>query len=215
MITVLLAEDHRIVRQGLQALLGAVPEFSLLSEAGDGLEALKCVELHQPDVLVLDLMLPGLHGLEVARQTKKRSPRTRIVVLSMHASEAYVAEALRAGATGYVLKQSSASELAFAIREAVAGRRFLSPPLSEQSVEVYECELKTSTTGPHKTLTPREREILQLVAEGHTNAAIAGRLGISPRTVETHRNHLMRKLNLHTRADLIRYAIQHGLAPME
>lgn len=215
MITILLAEDHQIVRQGLQALLGAVSDFSLVGEAGDGQEALKLVEYHQPDVLVLDLMLPGLNGLAVAEQTKRRSARTRIVVLSMHTSEAYVAEALRAGAAGYVLKQSPASELVFAIYEAVAGRRFLSPPLSEQSVEVYERELKTNTVDLYKTLTPREREILQLVAEGHTNTAIAERLSISPRTVETHRDNLMRKLNLHTRADLIRYAIQHGLVPIE
>lgn len=215
MITILLAEDHQIVRQGLQALLGAVPDFSLLGEAGDGQEALKLVEHHQPDVLVLDLMLPGLSGLEVARQAKKRSPGTRIVVLSMHASEGYVVEALRAGATGYVLKQSSAGELAFAIHEAVAGRRFLSPPLSEHSVEVYERELKTDTVDLYTPLTSREREVLQLVAGGHTNAAIAERLTISPRTVETHRNNLRRKLDLHSQAELIRYAIQQGLAPIE
>jgi len=215
MIAILLAEDHQIVRQGVRALLNPVEDFLLVGEAGDGQEALKMLEQQQPDILVLDLMLPGLNGLEVARQTKKRSPRTQIVVLSMHTSEAYVAEAFRAGATAYVLKQSSAGELVRAIREAMNGRRFLSAPLSERSIEAYERELTTDAPSSLKTLTPREREVVQLVAEGHTSAVIANQLGISPRTVEMHRHNLMQKLGLRTPADLIRYAIQQGLVSMD
>ncbi len=215
MTTILLAEDHLIVRQGLRALLGMVPEFLLVGEAGDGQAALELAVRHQPDVLVTDLMLPGLNGLEVIRQARRQSPRTRIVVLSMYANAAYIAEAFQAGALGYVLKQSSAGELVCAIQEALAGRRFLGAPLSEQQVRAYEQEMQMDMRGPYATLTPREREVLQLVAEGHTSAAIAGRLNVSPRTVEMHRYHLMRKLGLHAQADLIRFAIQQGLVPIE
>jgi len=215
MTTIALADDHQVVRNGLRVLLEAEPDFSVVGEAGDGLEAVRLVERLQPDALVLDLMMPGLNGLEVARQVSQRSPQTRVVILSMYDNEAYVLEALRAGAAAYVPKESTSAELVRAIREAVAGRRYLSPPLSERAIEIYIQRAESAALDPYETLTAREREVLHLVAEGHTNAEIAARLFVSPRTVETHRANLMRKLGLHTQTDLIRYALRRGILPME
>jgi two-component system response regulator NreC len=215
MTTIVLADDHHVVRQGLRSLLEAEPDFSVVGEAGDGLEAAQLVERLQPDVLVLDLMMPGLNGLEVTRQVSQRSSRTHVVILSMHPNEAYVLEALRAGATAYVLKESTSAELVRAVREAVAGRRYLSPPLSERAIEAYMQKAKSAALDPYETLTAREREVLHLAAEGHANAEIADRLFISRRTVETHRANLMRKLGLRSQTDLIRYALQRGILPME
>jgi len=188
MTTIVLADDHHVVRQGLRSLLEAESDFSVVGEAGDGLEATQLVERLQPDVLVLDLMMPSLNGLEVTRQVSQRSPRTHVVILSMHPNEAYVLEALRAGAAAYVLKES---------------------------IEVYMQKAESAALDPYETLTAREREVLHLVAEGHTNAEIADRLFISRRTVETHRANLMRKLGLRTQTDLISYALRRGILPME
>ena len=215
MTTIVLADDHHVVRQGLRSLLEAEPDFSVVGETGDGVEAAQLVERLQPDVLVLDLMMPGLNGLEVTRQVSRRSPRTRVVILSMHADEAHVLEGLRAGAVAYVLKESTSAELVRAVREAVAGRRYLSPPLSERAIEVYMQKAESTVLDPYETLTAREREVLYLVAEGHSNAEIADRLFISRRTVETHRANLMRKLGLRTQTDLISYALRRGILPME
>ncbi len=215
MTTIVLAEDHHIVRQGLHILLQAERDFSIIGETGDGLEAVQLVERLHPDVLVLDLMMPSLNGLEVTRQVTKRSPQTRIIILSMHANEAYVREALRNGAAGYVLKESSAADLVQAVREAIAGRRYLSPPLSERAIDAYVQKAEAATLDVYDTLTTREREVLHLVAEGNTIGTIASRLFISPRTVETHRTNLMRKLSLRTSAELVRYALQRGLLPLE
>jgi two-component system response regulator NreC len=212
--TIVLADDHHVVRQGLRSLLEAEPDFSVVGEAGDGLEAAQLIECLRPDVLVLDLMMPGLNGLEVTRQVSQRSPRTHVVILSMHPNEAYVLEALRAGAAAYVLKESTSAELVRAVREAVAGWRYLSPPLSERAIEAYMQRAESAVLDPYETLTAREREIL-LAAEGHTNAEIADRLFISRRTVETHRANLMRKLGLRTQTDLISYALRQGILPME
>jgi DNA-binding NarL/FixJ family response regulator len=213
--TLVLAEDHHVVRQGLRALLQAEPDLTIVGEAGDGLEAVRLVERLEPDVLVLDLILPGLNGLEVTRQVSQRSPRTRVVILSMHAAEAYVLEALRNGAAGYVLKDASAADLVRAVKEAVAGRHYLSPPLSELAIEAYLQKAREATLDLYETLTTREREVLQLAAEGHSNPEIAERLVISPRTVETHRANLMRKLGLQSQADLIRYALQRRIITLE
>jgi DNA-binding NarL/FixJ family response regulator len=215
MTTIVLADDHHVVRQGLRSLLEAEPDFSVVGETGDGLEATQLVERLQPDVLVLDLMMPSLNGLEVTRQVSQRSPQTHVVILSMHANEAHVLEALRAGAAAYVLKESTSAELVRAVHEAIAGRRYLSPPLSERAIEVYMQKAEPAALDPYETLTAREREVLHLVAEGHTNAEIADRLFISRRTVETHRANLMRKLSLRTQTDLISYALRRGILPME
>jgi DNA-binding NarL/FixJ family response regulator len=211
----MLADDHKIVRQGLRALLEAEPDFHLVGETGDGLEAVQLAERLCPDVLVLDLMMPGLGGLEVTLQVGKRSPQTRVIILSMHADEAYVLEALRNGAAGYVLKESSADELVQAVREVVAGRRFLSSPLSERAIDAYVSKAQEVALDRYETLTAREREVLHLAAEGHTNAEIADRLSISSRTAETHRANMMRKLALRSQTDLIRYALRRGIIPME
>jgi len=213
--TILLADDHHVVRQGLRALLEAEPDFSIVGEAADGLQVLEQVERLRPDVLVLDLMMPGLNGLEVMREITRRSLRTRVVILSMHSNEAYVLQALRSGVAGYVLKESTASDLARAVREAAAGRRYLSLPLSERAIEVYLEKAQMTTLDAYETLTSRERQILHLAAEGLGNSEIAARLSISPRTVETHRANVMRKLNLHSQTDLIRYALRKGILPMD
>jgi DNA-binding NarL/FixJ family response regulator len=190
-------------------------DFNVVAEAGNGLEALQLVEQLRPNVLVLDLMMPGLNGLEVTRQLSKHSPKTSIVILSMYANEAYVLEALANGASAYVLKDSNSADLVHAVREVAAGRRYLSPPLSDRAIEVYQAKAKAATLDRYETLTTREREVLQLIAEGHTNTDIASKLGISARTVETHRSNLMHKLVLHTQADVIRYALRRGIIPME
>jgi two-component system response regulator NreC len=214
-VTILLADDHHVMRQGLRMLLDAQEDFRVIAEAGDGLEAVKLTERLKPYVLIVDLMMPGINGLEVARQVSHHSPQTRIIILSMYGNEPYVLEALKNGAAGYVLKDTNAAELLRAVHEVVAGRRYLSPPLSEHAMEAYLQKAQDAVLDLYDTLTTREREVLQLAAEGHTNADIAATLGVSPRTVETHRAHLMHKLELHTQADLIRYALKRGILPMD
>jgi two-component system, NarL family, response regulator NreC len=213
-IKLVLVEDHEVVRQGLRALLAVEPDFEIVGEAGDGLVAMELVTRLRPDVLVLDLMLPGLPGLDVVRAVRQSAPETRVVILSMHANEAYVLGALQAGAVGYVLKKSGSVELLAAIRAAWAGRRYLSPPLSEAAIQAY-VEKSRATPDPYQTLTAREREVLLLLVEGLTSAEIAGRLVLSHRTVEMHRSRLMHKLGLDKKTDLIRYAIKRGLLPLE
>src|SRR5262245_41807748 len=212
-LTLLLADDHQIVRQGLRALLKTVADFRLVGEASDGVEAVRMVERLAPDVLVLDLMMPGLNGMEVARQVARRAPRTRVVILSMHSNEAYVVEALRAGAMAYVLKESGADELVQAIREVAAGRRYLSPPFSEHAIHAYRRKAEGTALDPYHKLTFREREVLQMTAEGLSGNEISEKLFISPRTVESHRANLMRKLGVRNQKELIRYAVQRGVVP--
>jgi two-component system response regulator NreC len=211
--TIVLADDHPVVRQGLRALLEREAGFSVIGEAADGLQAADLVERTKPDVLVLDLVMPGLGGLDVAREVVRRSPRTRVVILSMHASEAFVVQAFRSGASAYVLKDSSTAELVRAIREVLAGRRHLSPPLSDTAIEVYVARAKQGEVDVYERLTSRERQVLHLAAEGLSNPAMGERLGISPRTAQTHRAHVMEKLGLRTRRDLIVYAVNRGLLP--
>lgn len=210
---IVLAEDHEVVRQGLRALLEKEPGFSVVGEASDGLRVADLVERTRPDVLVLDLVLPGLGGLDVAREVARRSSRTRIVILSMHASEAFVVQAFRSGASAYVLKESSAADLVRAIGEVLAGRRHLSPPLSDKAIEEYVARARDAEVDVYESLTRRERQVLHLAAEGMSNPAIGERLGISPRTAQTHRAHVMEKLGLRTRRDLIVYAVGRGLFP--
>jgi len=214
-ITIVLADDHHVVRQGLRALLQAEPDFSIVGEAADGREALALIERLKPKILIVDVMMPGLNGLEVTRQVHQLSVKTRVVVLSMYANEAYVTEALRNGAAAYVLKESRSLDLLRAVREVAAGRHYLSPPLSQRAVEHYIQRAKETSLDLYDTLTTREREVLQLVAEGYTNSEVAAKLFISPRTAETHRVHLMNKLRLRSQTDLIRYALKRGILPME
>lgn len=215
MTTIVLADDHQLVRQGLRALLEVESDLRVIGEAGDGLEAVRLVERLNPNVLVLDLMMPGINGLEVTRQLKKSSFQIGIVILSMYAEEAYVLEALGNGASAYVLKDSNASDLVHAVREVAAGRRYLSPPLSDRAIEVYQETAKATVIDRYETLTTREREVLHLSAEGCTSGEIAKRLGISARTAETHRTHLMSKLGLHTQVELIRYALRRGIIQLD
>jgi two-component system response regulator NreC len=209
--TIVLADDHCIVRQGLRALLAAEPGLRVVAEAADGLEALQIVERQRPQVLVLDLIMPSLNGIEVTRQVRQRSPETQVIILSMHSDEAYVLEALRAGAAGYVLKESPIDELLRAIDEVTQGRRYLAPPLSEWAIAAYVRNAEASGDDPLEALTCREREVIYLVAEGLSATEIAARLSISPRTVETHRANLMRKLGLRNQAEVIRFALEQGL----
>jgi DNA-binding NarL/FixJ family response regulator len=209
-----LADDHNIVRQGLRKLLEAEPDFRVIGEAGDGLEAAQIVESLEPDVFVVDVMMGGMNGLEVTKHVRKRSPKTRVVVLSMHADEGYVLEALRSGAKGYVLKDSLAEDLIHAIREAVAGRRYLSSPLSDRVIEGYVHRSESTALEPFERLTVREQEVLHMLAQGATNADIAAKLSISRRTVEVHRANMMRKLGLRNQAQVLRYAMRQGMIPM-
>jgi DNA-binding NarL/FixJ family response regulator len=213
-VRVVVADDHPIVREGLCRVLEHSDDCAVVGEAGSGLDVLPLVQQLRPDVLVLDLMLPGLGGLEVTRQVRRQCPATRVLILSMHATEPYVLEALRSGAAGYLLKSGPAGEVLEAVRAAVAGKHYLSPPLSERAIQAY-AERAQGAPDVYDTLTTREREVLQLAAEGQANSAIAERLGISARTVETHRAHLMRKLDLQSAADLIRYSLRRGLLPLE
>ncbi len=211
-IRIFLADDHQMVRQGLRGLLEAQPDFEVVGECGSGREALDIIPHLRPDVTVLDIMMPGLSGLEVTRQVQNL---TRVVILSMHASEAYVLEALRNGAYAYVLKDSTAADLVQAVQAAAEGRRFMSAPFSERAIEDYMLKAQAAPLDPYDTLTAREREVLQLLAEGLTNNEISTQLFISPRTVEVHRANLMHKLDIHTQADLIRLAIKRGLVRLD
>lgn len=213
MATIVLADDHPIVRQGIRAVLEEEPDCKVIGEAEDGLEAVEMVERLKPDVLIVDVMMPRLSGLEVTRRVCQRGSRTRVVVLSMHSNEPYVLEALRNGAMAYVLKTAPTDSLLLAVRTAIRGQRYLSPPLTERAIAVYiqSASQDSVQTDRYEMLTPREREIFHLAADGLTNSSIAERLSISPRTAETHRSNLMRKLELRSQADLLRYAMQRGI----
>jgi len=212
--TIVLADDHPVVLQGLRRLLETERDFTIVGEVSDGLAVLGLVERLRPNVLVLDLMMPEMNGLAVTREVSHRFPKTRVLILSMHASDAYVVEALRSGATGYVLKDANEADLIKAVRDVAAGRRYLSPPLAERAIEAYGARGTTEPIDPYETLTARERQIFQLTAEGASAAQIATTLSISPRTAETHRANLMRKLGLHSQAELIRYAVRRGILQM-
>jgi two-component system, NarL family, response regulator NreC len=209
MINIVLADDHQVLRKGLKALLTTEPDFKIIGEAGDGLETVKLVEQLHSDILILDLMLTGINGLEVTRQLSKKCPETNIIILTMHSNEAYVLEALRLGAKAYILKEANPEELIHAIREVMAGRRYLSSILSERAIDFYAKNTEIKQVSPYSLLTTREREILQLTAQGMSNAEISAHLFISPRTVETHRTNMMHKLKLHNNAQVMQFAIQN------
>jgi DNA-binding NarL/FixJ family response regulator len=214
-LTIVLADDHHVVRQGLRTLLEGVLQCEVVGEAADGWAAVEIIRRTQPNVLVVDMVMPKLSGLEVIRQVRQIAPQTRIVVLSMHADEAYVREALRAGATGYVLKESNADEFVQAVQQAAVGRRYLSPPLSERALDAYIAQSAETPFDLGETLTSREREVLILAARGMTTAEIAAQLILSVRTVEAYRGRMMQKLGLRSQIDLIRYAIRQGLISMD
>jgi DNA-binding NarL/FixJ family response regulator len=206
-IRVLLADDHNLVRAGVRKILEGRPDLEVVGEAGDGVAALRALEDVAPDVLVLDLTMPGLDGFEVLRRARAIRGGLRILVLSMHASHAHVARAIREGADGYLLKDSAVQDLTSAIAAVLEGRRFYSPAIERQLGEILSAE----THGPHERLTGREREVLRLVAEGLSTKEIATRLKIGTRTVETHRAHVMQKLGLRSVARLTQFAIREGL----
>ena len=210
MTTVVIADDHEIVRRGLRSLLEADGSCKVVADAADGLTAVQIVDKLKPALLILDLNMPRMHGLEVLKHVRTSSPNTRVIVLSMHNDEPYVIEALRAGAAAYLLKGSESQEIAQALKEVLAGRRYLSAPLSEWAINALTTRV-ADTSDSLSTLSPREREVLQLAAEGYGNPEIAEKLFISPRTAETHRTNLMRKLALQSQTDLVRFSIRKGI----
>lgn len=210
-VKILIADDHPIVRQGLRNLLENEPDIQVIGEAGNGIEAVEAVTALKPDILIVDIMMPGLNGLEVVRQAKLRFPALLIIVLSMHSNEAYVVEALRKGADGYVLKDTAPAELTQVVKEVRSGHRYLSPALSERLVDAYIQKSEISEVDPLELLTTREREVMQLAAQGLTSAEIATQLSVSRRTVEQHRSNLMDKLGLRNQTDLVRFAIKRKL----
>ena len=205
-IRILLADDHLVVREGLRSLLEAAG-FKVVGEARDGREALKLARMLEPEVTVMDIGMPGLNGVDARRELLREVPEMRIIVLTVHGEDAYVIEALRSGARGYVLKTQAGSDLVRAIGEVTQGRIYLSPSVSSAVVQAF----LAGSTSPADPLTPREREVLQLVAEGRSTKEVAGILGVSVKTAETHRTRLMTKLDIHHTAGLVHYAIRRGL----
>ena len=213
MTRILLADDQQVVRQALRCLIERENDMEVVGEAADGLEVLPLAERLKPDVLITDVAMPGLYGLEVARRVRELTPGTGVVILSRYLSEWYVTEALRSGALGYVVRQSDSAELMRAIRMAARGRHYLGSPLNKDVIDVWMARAARRLPDPYETLTSREREILQLVAEGYSSTGIARRLAISARTAEAHRANTMRKLRLRNQAALIRYALSRGVLP--
>jgi DNA-binding NarL/FixJ family response regulator len=210
-ITIVLAEDQNLVRRSVKCLLEVEEDFAVVGEAADGVKVVGLVKRLEPDVLIVAIAMTGLNGLEVTRQVRQVSPATAVIVLSMYADARYVIQALKNGASGYVVKQAMPTELLRAIRAVVAGRRYLSKPLSDESMATWLRRAQGVTPDPYGPLTGREREVLQLVSEGQNNAHVASRLSISRRTAETHRASVMRKLRLGNQVDLIRYVLARDI----
>jgi two-component system, NarL family, response regulator NreC len=206
-IRILLADDHRVVRHGFRRILEEQADMEVVGEASDGRQAMELAEQLAPDVLVMDVTMPRLNGIEAARQLAKSCPRLRVLALSMQKDGVYVREMLRAGARGYLLKESTEADLLAAVRAVAAGKAWLSSEVSDAVLEDY----RKHVTNPMDLLSAREREVLQLIAEGRTNKEIATQLGLSVYTVEAHRGKLMEKLNLHSGNELVRFALRHGL----
>jgi len=212
---IFLADDHKIFRDGLRPLLEARPDCQVVGEAEDGPSTLEQARKLAPDVVILDLSLPGLHGIEVARRLAEEVPGAKVIILTMHGDHHYVVEALRAGAAAYVLKETGFSELTRVLEDVRAGRLYLSPTLNDQVIGDYVRLADSGQAATSRVLTPRELEVLSLVAEGRTTKAIAGELGLSVKTVEAHRKQISDKLNLHSVAELTKYAIREGLTRLE
>jgi two-component system, NarL family, response regulator NreC len=211
-IRILLADDHTVVRKGLRLLLESQPDFQVIADAADGREAVTLAERHQPDVVVLDVAMPALNGIEAARQISAKLPNTAVVFLSMHSDEGYVLKALKAGGRAYLLKDSAENDLINAVKAVREGKAFFSPAISRMLVEDYMRQMQElAVEDSYDLLTTREREILQLLAEGKSNKDVANMLNLSLYTVETHRSNIFQKLNLHSTAELILYAIRKGV----
>jgi DNA-binding NarL/FixJ family response regulator len=211
MVRVLLAEDHTIVRKGLRSLLEAEAGIEVIGEAEDGREAIRKVQELLPDVVLMDISMPKLNGLEATRQIKKWFPGVKVLILTMHANEEYVLQILRAGASGYVVKRAAPTELVLAIQAISRGDAFLSPSISKEVIEEYIRQAEGTVENSYDKLTNREREVLQLIAEGHSSREIAELLHISQKTVRGHRARLMDKLDVHSTAGLTQYAIRKGV----
>jgi DNA-binding NarL/FixJ family response regulator len=216
MIRIVLADDHNLVRAGLRALLEALPDVEVVAECADGREALAAIADKRPDVAILDIAMPGLNGLEAAARVARESPATKVVIVSMHSAESYVAQALAAGVAGYVLKDACADELPLLLRSVTRGETYLSPAISKQLVDALRARLADGGAGASPDpLTARQREILQLLAEGKSAKEIAHLLGLSVKTVETHRAQIMERLDIRDLPGLVRYAIRTGLVTTE
>jgi DNA-binding NarL/FixJ family response regulator len=216
-IRILIADDHSVVRRGLRALLEESPEFTVVAECADGEQVLHMVAMHKPDVVTLDLSMPKINGIEATRMLKRQHPEVRVLMLTMHESEDYVYQAIRAGADGYVLKDADKKELWMAVRSLTDGGRFFSPGVSNLIVSKFTDRLRddrVASPGGTRSLTPRENEVLRRIAQGKTSRAIAAELLLSIRTVNTHRANLMQKLDIHEKAGLVRYAIQNGIVDL-
>jgi len=210
LIRILIADDHALVRAGIRALAQKIAGIEVVAEAADGRDALVLTKLHQPDIVLMDISMPGLNGLEAAARAAKDFPSVRILILSAHADEEHVCQALRAGAAGYLLKDAGTAELEIALRAVARGETYLSPAVSKHVIADY-IRRTGGESGSLELLTPRQREVLQLIAEGHTTKEIARTLHLSDKTVETHRMQLMERLDIHDVAGLVRYAIRVGL----
>jgi two-component system response regulator NreC len=209
---ILLADDHTVVRQGLRKVLEARPEWEVVAEAGDGREAVRLAEESKPDVAILDVAMPVLNGIEAVRQIARKVPGTRLLVLSMHADEAYVTQMLRAGAAGYLLKDSADLDLLQAVEAVSSGKSFFSPAIARVIADDYVRHLADrGVTDRFELLSEREREIFQLIAEGRTNKEMAAMLFLSPSTVDTHRSRIMEKLDVHSAAEIVLYAVRKGV----
>ena len=210
-LRILLADDHTVVRQGLRKVLEERPEWQVVAEAGDGRDAVRLAEQHKPDVAVVDVAMPLLNGIEATRQITRRAPQTKVLVLSMYSDEAYVTQMLKAGATGYLLKDSADVDLLEAVQAVSQGKSFFSPAVARLMSDDYARQRGDNAVDRYESLSEREREIFQLVAEGKTNKEIAALLFISPSTVETHRARIMEKLDLHSAAEIVLYAVRRGV----
>lgn len=213
-ISVVLADDHRIIREGIRNLLDREADINVIGEASDGREVIQKNQELNPDVLIMDITMPNLNGIDATRKIIKQNPETRIIALSMHSDHHFVAEMLQAGATAYLLKDCVYDELVQAIQLVCQGKTYLSPEVASLLVKDYRSQVQQTTTSRSETLSPREREVLQLMAEGHSTKNIAEKLFLSVKTIEAHRAQIMRKLNIHNIAELTKYAIREGLTSL-